>query len=140
MKDCFIKTYMHIHKTWLTWLSSLSPRGEWGHERVLSIFICLALVWLLLPMCWILAVSFLFLPFSSMFPSVYLFFFFHQGPSQVLSWRSCCYPFWGHVLSMLYPCHIHVLFIAIFFSLQWYWNDMDIMNIRDYVILNLDTN
>jgi hypothetical protein len=45
-----------------------------------------------------------------MFPSVYLFFFFLQGPSQVLSWRSCCYPFWGHFLS-----------IAIFFSLQWYW-------------------
>jgi hypothetical protein len=35
-----------------------------GHERVLSIVICLVLVWLPLPMCWILAVSFLFLPIS----------------------------------------------------------------------------
>jgi hypothetical protein len=39
--------------------------GEWGHGRVLSILICF-LVWLPLdlPMCWILAVSFLFLPFT----------------------------------------------------------------------------
>ena len=116
----------YVHKiywyNWLTCLSSLSPRGEWGHERVLSILICLALVWLPLPMCWILSVSFPFLPFSSMFPSVYLFFFFLQGPSQVLSRRSCCYPFWGHVLS-----------IAIFFS--WYMVFVFVSALRHYITL-----
>ena len=34
-------TALIISFIWLTWLSSLSPRGEWGHERVLSILICI---------------------------------------------------------------------------------------------------
>ena len=61
---CICRCKLTTIKMWpqrlstMTWLSFLSPRGEWGYERFLSILICLALVWLPLPMCCILAVSF----------------------------------------------------------------------------------